>query len=353
MTEHSTTIGIDVGDKYCQLCVLENETGEELEQVRIGTTKKALGRWFKKRSAARVVLEVGCHSGWISRLVAGFGHQVLVADPRKARQLMGNEEKDDDLDAEMLARFGRADPKLLKPVKLRSEKTQCDLAVIRSRDALVSARTQLINHVRGAVKAVGQRLPSCSTDRFAKLRGQLPELLAGALEPTMLAIEALTEQIRRLDRTVERMCEQDYPQTQLLRQISGVGPITALTYALTIEDPSRFDKSRLVGPYLGLCRRRWRSGEDDPELHITKSGDHLLRKLLVQCAHHIVGVHGQDSDLRRWGLAYAARGGRAAKKRAVVGVARRLAVLMHRLWITGEEYDPLHNVRRVEAAMAA
>jgi transposase len=341
---------MDLGDKHCHLYVLDNATVEELERTRVPTSKMAIRRWFGAREAARVVIEVGGHSGWVSRLIAQLGHDVLIADPRRARKLMGDEEKDDDLDAELLARFGRADPKLLKPVTLRSEETQCALAVVRSRDALVGARTQLVNHVRGMVKAVGQRLPSCSTDRFAGLRDEIPEQLTEALDPTMLAIESLTEQIRHLDRVVNRMCEQDYPDAGSLQQISGVGPISALTYVLTIEDPSRFEKSRQVGPYLGLCRRRWRSGEGDPELHISKAGDAMLRRLLVQCAHYILGPFGPDSDLRRWGLAYAEKGGRAAKKRAAIGVARRLAVLMHRLWTSGETYVPLYNAKENNAA---
>ena len=353
MTETSTTIGMDIGDKHCHLFVLDNETVKELERTRVPTTEMAVTLWFQARAPACVVLEVGCHSGWLSRLVAGLGHEVLIADPRKARKLMGDEQKSDNLDAEMLARIGRADPKLLKPVRLRSEKTQCNLAVIRGRDALVGARTKLINHVRGMVKVVGQRLPPCTTNRFAKLQGQIPEQLAEALDPTMLAIEALTEQIRHLDRVVARMCEKDYPDAEFLQQIPGVGPITALTYVLTLEDPARFSKSRKVGPYLGLCRRQWSSGQDDPELHITKAGDGMLRRLLIQCSHYILGAFGPDSDLRRWGLGYAERGGRAAKKRAAVGVARRLAVLMHRLWTTGEQYEPLYNTKQAEGAATA
>jgi transposase len=350
--EPSTTIGMDVGDKYCQLYVLDNATGDELEQARVATTPAMLRRWFESGAAARVVLEVGSHAGWISRLLAGLEHEVLVADPRKARKLMGDEDKDDRLDAELLARFGRADPKLLKPVKLRGEQTQCALAVVRSRDSLVGARTKLINHVRGAVKAIGQRLPKCSAEHFHRMRGMLPEALGAALEPLMVATEALTEQIRQLERRVDHLCEAVYPQTKQLQQIGGVGPITALTYVLTLEAPERFDKSRRVGAYLGLCPRRWQSGDADPELRISKAGDAMLRRLLIQCAHYVIGPFGPDSDLRRWGLQYAARGGKAAKKRATVGVARRLAVLMHRLWVTGAPYEPLYNSARGEALVA-
>lgn len=353
MEQYSTTIGMDLGDKYSQLYVVDEKTGEELEQARVLTKPEQLKAWFGQRERARVVLEVGTHAGWVSRLVSEMGHDVLIADPRKARRLMGDEDKSDTVDAETLARFGRADPKLLKPVKLRGEKTQQELGVIRSRDVLVSSRTKLVNHVRGAVKATGQRLPRCASERFHKLARWLPEALREGLEPTMRVIETLSEQIKALDEQVERMCQQDYPVAQQLQQINGVGPITALAFVLIIEDASRFASSRRVGPYLGLCRRRWQSGQDDPELRITKAGDALMRRLLVQCAQHILGPHGQDSDLRRWGLRYAERGGKAAKKRAVVAVARRLAVLMHKLWQSGAAYEPLYHSQRSEAATIA
>jgi transposase len=346
--ESSTTIGMDVGDKHCHLYVLDNESADELEVTRIPTTPAAVARWFGSRPRARVVLEVGGHSGWISRELAQGGHEVVVADARQARLVMGQQQKDDRLDAELLARFGRADPRLLKPVKLRSERAQCGLAVIRSRDALVSGRTSLINHVRGAVKAVGQRLPSCSSESFHRVRDGVPVSLREALEPMISVIEELTKKISALDAVIARMCEEE-PATERLRQISGVGPITALTYVLTLEDPGRFSKSRHVGAYLGLCPRRWQSGDADPEMHISKTGDRLLRRLLIQCAHHILGAHAPDSDLKRWGTAHA-QGGRVAKKRAIVGVARRLAVLLHRLWISGREYEPLYNSRQVQAA---
>lgn len=353
MNDVSTTIGLDVGDRTCQLCVLDNESGEVLSETRVQSTPRHIKHVFDTPTA-RVVLEVGGHSGWISRLVAELGHQVLIADPRKARKLMGSEVKDDRLDAELLARFGRADPKLLKPVMLRGEGTQCDLATLRSRDQLVRARTKLVNHVRGMVKTIGQRLPGCTTARFEKLEAALPASLSNALAPVMQAIRALNEQIRALDRHIEQLSEQHYPVAARLReQIAGVGPVTSLAFVLTLEEPSRFRKSRQVGPYLGLCCRRWQSGETDPELQITKAGDAFVRRLLIQSAHYILGPFGPDSDLRRWGLRYAEHGGRAAKKRAVVAIARKLAVVMHRLWVSGQAYEPLRQATLNSATAAA
>jgi transposase len=339
---------MDLGDKRSFLYVVDNATGDEVEQAQIPTTIKSVGRWFALRQPATVVIEIGTDSGWVSRLIAQYGHEVLVADARQVRQLAKGNDKDDRLDAEFLARLGRVDRKLLKPIKLRTEETQIVLGFIRSRDNLVQARTQLINHVRGMVKTVGVRLPKCSSESFHKLADQIPEKLQQVLNPTMVSIETLNEQVRAYDRIIDHKAKDDYPETKVLQQITGVGPITALAYALTIENPGRFSKSRKVGSYLGLTRPKHQSGNDDPELKISKRGDMLLRRLLVNCAHYILGPHGPDSDLRRWGFAHGAGGGKNAKKRAVVAVARKLAVLLHRLWTTGEVYEPLYNAKRLQ-----
>jgi transposase len=344
------TIGMDLGDKFCQLCVLHGVSRESVEESKVPTTPAAIERYFAGRSPSRVVMEVGTHSGWISRKLSDLGHEVLVADPRRVRALAGDSDKDDPLDAEFLARVGCMDPKLLKPIQHRSEQTQAALAMIRARDKLVQARTKLINCVRGLVKTTGERLPSCSSERFHKLEEQIPTVLAEAVKPLMASISAITQQVRRYDQLIKEKAQNDYPQTGALEQVGGVGPVTALAFVLVIENAARFAKSRAVGPYLGLCRRRYKSGESDPELRISKRGDALLRRLLVGSAQYILGPFGPESDLRRWGLAHAT-GGKNAKKRAVVAVARKLAVLLHHLWTTGEIYQPLFNADR-QAKMA-
>lgn len=347
MGEHSTvTIGMDLGDKFCQLCVVDNASRESVEESRVPTTTAAIERYFAGRSASRIVMEVGTHSGWISRKLTELGHEVLIADPRRVRALAGDQDKDDSLDAEFLARVGCMDPKLLKPIQHRSEQTQAALTLIRARDKLVQARTKLVNCVRGMVKTTGARLPKCASERFHKLEEQIPTVLAAALGPVMVSIGTITQQIRCCDRLIQQKAESDYPQTGRLQQVGGIGPVTSLAYVLVIENPARFAKSRAVGPYLGLCPRRWKSGESDPELKISKRGDALLRRLLVSSAQYILGPFGPDSDLRRWGLVHAGGGGKNAKKRAVVAVARKLAVLLHRLWTTGEIYEPLRHAQR-------
>jgi transposase len=343
MNKNSTIfVGLDLGDKYSYVAILDQD-GEVIEESRIPTTQNAFIRKFRGIPSGRIAMEVGAHSRWASQCLKDLSHEVIVADARKLRLIYENPRKGDKADAEYLARLARLDPKLLSPVFHRGKNAQAHLTVIRSRDILVRARTMLINHVRGMGKSTGTRLPSCSTPSFHKQVPEfIPEDLLPALTPILEHIATLTQQIYAYDRQIEKLCQDHYPETQLLRKVSGVGPLTALAYILTLEDPHRFRKSREVGPCLGLVPKQDQSGEHDPQLHITKTGNSYLRRLLVHSAHYILGPFGEDSDLRRWGLKIAERGGKNARKRAVVGLARKLAVLLHRLWITGEIYDPFY-----------
>lgn len=352
MNEGSTqqiemTAGLDLGDKYSYLYVLEADSGEFVEEGRLRTTPEDLRRRFDSQQRLKVAIEVGTHSTWVSRLLEGCGHEVLVANSRKIRLIYGDKRKTDKFDAQKLARLARADPELLYPIEHRGQESQAHLALIHSRDVLVRSRTQLINHVRGTVKSFGARLPKCSAESFhRKVADALPSELAEALQDVVATIGSLTERIRDYERRIERVCEQSYPQeTGLLRQVAGVGALTSLTFVLTLEDPDRFEKSRTVGAYLGLVPGKDQSGDRDPGKRISGEGDEMLRRLLVGSAHYILGPFGPDTDLRRHGEKIASRGGKNAKKRAVVAIARKLSVLLHRLWITGEPYEPLRNAR--------
>jgi transposase len=343
------TAGLDLGDKYSYLCLIDSQSGEIIEEGRLRTTPEVLRRRFvSERPPMRIAIEAGTHSPWASRVMEECGHEVLVANARKLRLIYANKRKTDEVDAENLARLARVDPKLLYPLKHRGEDSQAHMAIIRSRQALVDCRTQLVNHVRGAVKSFGHRLPKCPARSFHnKAAEHIPEALMPALGPILEQIGSLTQRIRDYDRQLEEISKERYPETDLLRQVEGIGPLTALTFVLTLEDPYRFEKSRSVGAYLGLVPATDQSGDRDPrEKRISKEGDEMLRKLLVSCAHYILGPFGSDSDLRRHGEKIASRGGKNAKKRAVVAVARKLAVLLHSLWISGELYEPLRNTDR-------
>jgi transposase len=273
-----------------------------------------------------------------------LGHTVLVAHPRKLRAIYQSDRKSDVRDAEMLARIARADPKLLNPIRHRGGNAQAHLAIVKARDCLVATRTKLVNHVRGTVKTFGVRLPKCSTPAFhKKALDAIPEALRPALEPILETIGKLTQTIRQYDADIAQLCQDAYPETEILRSVNGVGPVTSLSFILTLEEPHRFNRSRNVPAFIGLTPRRDQSGATDRQLGITKSGNTYLRKLLIGCAQYILGPFGNDSQLRQWGLRLIERGGPNAKKRAVTAVARKLAVLLHRLWLTGMLYEPFPN----------
>lgn len=347
------TVGMDLGDRRTHYVVMSAE-GEVIEEGRLATRPEALRRRFGAMAPARIVIEVGAQSSWVARVLTEGGHEVWIANPRRVALISGSDDKSDAVDAESLARLGRADTKLLFPVRPRSAQTQLDREQLRAREALVRCRTSLVNHVRSAVKATGERLARSSSATFAKrARTALPDALSECLRPLLDQIESLTAAIRVCDRRLEVLADERYPHTALLRQVSGVGAQTALAFVLTLEDPARFASSRAVGSYLGLRPRRHQSGASDPQLRITKTGDERSRRLLVTAAQYILGPFGPDTDLRRFGLRLIARGGKAAKKRAVVAVARKLAVLLHRLWITGAVYEPLREAEVSEPAPQA
>jgi transposase len=336
----SYTIGIDLGDKFSHYCVL-NPEADVIEAGRVKTTREALSARFATMPPMRVAMETGTHSAWISQLLASFGHEVIVAHARDLPNAGKGQKKNDPADAEKLARYARFDPSLLHPIQHRSREAQIDLIVIRVRAQLVNARTLLINTARGLVKSLGSRLPECSADGFAeRCQQQLPAELFEVLLPLVHQIGTMTEQIKTYDAKIRHLADQHYPETRGLRTVPGVGALTALTFVLTLGDKARFVKSRDVGCYVGMRPRQSQSGEHDPQLGITKAGNGYLRTLLVQSAHYMLGPFGPDSAVRRWGLRLAAHGGQNAKKRALVAVARKLAVLLHTLWVRGATYTP-------------
>ena len=317
------------------------------------TTPQRIHEMFHTIPHSRIAMETGTHSPWVSRQLTQLGHEVIVAHARNVRLIAESSRKDDRLDARTLARLARIDPGLLAPVRHRSAKAQIHLTVIRARAALVSTRTALVNAARGLTKSYGQRLRKCGTGQMNReIAKGLSQELRDALDPLLGEIESLNERIAEYDRRIEKVAKEVYPEVALLQQVKGVGTLIALTYVLTLDDPHRFRRSRDAGCFLGLRPGRRNSGMSEPQLHISKEGDRYLRTLMVQGAHYILGPFGEDSDLRRWGLQLAERGGRNAKKRAVVAVARKLAVLLHRLWVSGEVYEPLRNNHKMVSAVA-
>lgn len=346
-------VGVDLGDKRSRYCVLDS-AGKVVSEQSVATTRQALSQTFAKMVRCRIALEVGTHSPWVSRLLGSLGHEVIVANARRVRMISESSRKDDRMDALMLARLARVDPALLSPIRHRGEQAQEHLAMIRARAVLVDGRTALVNNARGTTKAFGERIGKCDADqmRVEKLEG-LPEGVQAALKPVLLVVERMTEEIQGYDKKLAEIARKEYPETALLEQVTGVGLLIALTFILTLDDAQRFRYSRDVGCFLGLRPQRHESGESQPQLGITKEGDVYLRRLLVQGAHYILSARGPDTDLKRWGQKLAGKGDKRAKRRAVVAVARKLAVLLHHLWVSGEVYEPLGYQPKGQARSAA
>jgi transposase len=340
MSKYSTVIGIDLGDRYNHYCMMSQQDGAIVSDGRVKCTEDDMRTFFSGQKPALVAIEAGTHSPWVSRLAEEAGHEVIVANPRKVRAIYDNERKCDKIDAEMLARIARMDPELLKPVKHRGKQAQADLAVLRTRDAAVATRTKLINHIRGTVKSFGARLPKCGAEAFHKQTLEaIPVELLPALKPLYLLVEQLTQIINDYEHYCERRIEEEYAETDVLKTAPGVGTITGLAYILTLEHPDRFKNSRSVAPFVGFVPRRDQSGDTDRSGRISKTGDAFLRRLLVGSAQYILGPFGKPSQLRDWGLKLASSGGKYAKRRAVVAVARKLAIILHRLWSTGMVWE--------------
>ena len=335
------TIGIDLGDKSHAICVLDND-GDIIEQRSITNRKQSIQRLSKKHPTARMVMETGTHSPWISRLLQDLGHEVIVANARKLRMIYMNHRKSDEADALILARIGRFDPELLYPIQHGSEKHQRDLLQIKVRDTLVRQRVTIICSVRGVLKSLGIKTKSPSSTCFTRrllenLNPDDPEIIA-IVQPSLEVIDLLSEKIKFLDKKVLEMADKEYPETKLLRQISGVGALTALSFLLIIDDPQRFKNSRSVGAYLGLTPKRDQSGDSDKQLRISKAGNPYLRRLLVSASQYALGKFGKDCALRDRGLRLAQRGGPRAKKKAVIATARKLASIMHAMLLKNSDY---------------
>jgi transposase len=331
------TIGIDLGDKVSRYCMVDRE-GEVVEEGSFRNQVSSIEKHFGGEPR-RIALEAGAQSAWISRELKRLGHEVIVANPRELKWITSSDTKNDPVDARKLALLSRADVRLLAPVEHRSAEQQAELAVIRGRDAILRARTLLINSARSIAKGFGVRLPKSITRTFGERAvGALPEFLRSALTGLLEQIDAISRAISVYDQQIAELAAK-HPELERLESIPGVGRLTAMTFVLTLGRVERFAHSRDVAGFLGLRPKQRQSGARDPQLGISKSGDPYLRKLLVQCAHHILGHYGKDSALRQWGLAKS-EGGKKATLRAIVAVARKLSVLLHRLWVSGEFYKP-------------
>jgi transposase len=337
-------IGLDLGDRTTAYCSLGAQ-GQFLAQGAIETTHEGVERLLSSLPPTRVVMEATRNTHWVRKVVKSFGHEVIVANPRRLDLITKSLRKTDRNDAQLLARLGQTGLELLAPVHERSDRSMQVRALLRARALLVRTRTRIVNQVRGSVRIFGSSAPTCDPCNFhIKARAAIPPILQSALLPLLDMLKELKRAIAVYDREILDACK-TCPQTTLFQGIHGVGPLVALTFVMCIEDPRRFRDSRSVGAYLGLVPGSRQSGAKDPKLRITKQGEGELRSLLVTAATHVLRRSAPDCELKRYGRRIAASGTPRDKGRARVAVARKLACLMHRLWRTGEVYLPLRDTQ--------
>ena len=326
--------GIDLHQSYSEICIVGG-SGEVEERLRVRTSRPALTRVFGNRERMQVVMEAGGSSPWVSRLVEGLGHEVIVCSPRRVRLIAESKLKNDAIDAEILARLVRMDPDFLRPIRHRSESAQRLRCQVQVRRALVEARTKWINTVRGMLRGFGYRVAGTVPGTFVERvdRAELPDELREVIAPLLEQLDIVSGEIERCDEALTRLAA-SIPAVRHLQQVPGVGPIVALYYVLTIDDPHRFRRSRDVAAFFGLRPSMRSSGGVCQHGRITKQGDPEMRRLLVQAAHvHL--LTRRDTALKKWALEIEKRRGKGKRS---VALARKLAVVMHRMWVTGEDY---------------
>ena len=346
-------IGMDISQETIEVYVLSNGYGKSFGKIDNNPNSINTFLDYIKEPAASIVvaIETGTHSTWIARVIKGRGSEVIVANARDLAFIYKSEKKSDRTDAEKLARMARADQKLLSPVNVIDEDRQKALVSIKSREILMRNRTIIVNCLRGQLRYLGISDKGYTSETINDIYPTLPKDLKGLFKPLFATLTTLTNQIKEYDRLIEKIAKK-YPETQTLQQIKGVGPITSLAFALIIGDPKRFTTEQCAS-YIGLVPKRDQSGDVDKQLGITKCGNILLRKYLVQCAQYVMGPFGEDCDLRDFGQRLMQRGGSIAKKKAIIAIARKIAITMLVLWKNPDtKYDPHYKSNRKKTKIA-
>lgn len=335
-------VAIDLHDEYSQICVM-NQSREILAEAKVPTTRAALSDFFRQRERCRVVFEAGPHALWVNELLSELGHEPVACHARRVRIIAESRNKNDRVDAELLARLSLSDLELIQPIKQRSRTTLEQRSVVRSRAALVETQKRLRTMLRGLVKPFGVRIGGGKKRALAELAAaELPELAAQSVKALLATLITIAEQIRNLEKHVEQITT-THPAVSRLQTIPGVGPLVAISFVHAIEDPARF-RSIDVGPYLGLTpSNRSSAGKKLAAKERGRPGDPYTRSLLVQAAWTLMNSRS-ESDLAEWGRTLIKRVG---PKKAAMAVARKLATLMHHLWLHDEDFRPKPRPRPV------
>ena len=326
-------VAIDVHDEYSQICVM-NQARELLVEAKVPTTRVALSDFFRQREASRVVLEAGPHSLWISELLIELGHEPIVCHARRIRLIAESRNKNDRVDAQTLVRLSLSDLQLLRPIELRSRRTLDERSIVRTRAAMVETHKRLRTMLRGMVKPFGVRLPAGKVRALvAASTANLPTHAKTGVESLLKILAVVADEIRSLDQHVESLVE-SHPATRRLQTIPGVGPLVAIAFVHAIEDPARFGAND-VGPFLGLTpSNRSSAGKKLAAKESGRPGDPYVRSLLVQSAWTLMNSRS-ESDIARWGRRLVERIG---PKKAAIALARKLATLMHHIWLHDEDF---------------
>lgn len=329
---------LDVSDKSTQVCVVD-AAGKAVWAGVCQTDPAVIATVLEKRAPdlVRVVLETGSLSSFLYHgLVERRVPAICICARHAKGVLSARVNKSDVHDAEGLAQMARTG--WFKAIRIKQEATHMDRAALKVREQLIDAHQAMAGQLRGLLKLFGLRLGKVTTpnkrrERLEALFGQKPEL-KGLLQPLVDAIEALEMQIGRSSRQLAAVAAAD-PVAARLMSAPGVGPICALVFKTSIEDPDRFERGEDVGAFAGLAPRRNQSGERDVRGHISRAGDPLLRRALYESANSLLSRVKRPCALRDWGLALAERKG---PKRARVAVARKLAIVLHQLWRSETEF---------------
>jgi transposase len=330
--------GLDVSDKTTHVCVVDAD-GVVLRRDVVASDPDLLAKWLGKHcpGLVRVVLETGPLSTFLFHGLTERDIPVECICARHAKGVLAARvNKSDVHDAEGLAQLARTG--WFKRVHMKASATHIDRAALRIRAQLITTRVAMGNQLRGLLKLFGLRLGAARTpekrrERLIALYQQRPDL-EPLFAPLVASIEVIEDQLRVSNRLLESRAANDAVCSRLMT-VPGVGPITALTFAASIEDPHRFARSEDVGAYAGLVPRRSQSGERDVRGNISKAGDPMLRRSLYEAANSMLCRVQRPFPLQQWGLRIAELKG---NKRARVAVARKLAVLLHSLWLNETEF---------------
>jgi transposase len=342
-------VGLDVSQKFTQACVIDSK-GSLVWQGQCASTPQAIAETIKARApeVARIGLESGALSTWHWHGLNGLGLPVVCLDARHAQAILSLQvNKTDKNDAQGLAQIVRMG--WYREVRVKSIESHRVRALIGVRAQLVGMRTRLVNQIRGTLKTFGIVLGKAGGRAFEQRVEELSReagILGESLRALLAVLRNLSQQVVRLDQCARKFGKEN-AACQHLMTVPGVGPITAMAFVTAVDNPARFTKSRSVGAYLGLTPRRYQSGDMDITGRISRCGDRLVRSYLYEAANALLLRVKRWSSLKAWGVRLAKRVG---MNKAKVAVARKLAVLMHRMWMSGEEFNWSNPASSLEAA---